>query len=143
MVDHHIDGSVLCTKRFAKLRFREGILTSWGRACAYCGQAAATLDHVRARRRGGATVQRNLVAACETCNRAKGSEEWSAWFRRQVFWAQEREQRIWAWVEGAVALHSDVGEKGGGYRGLWDGAAGEGQGHDGVVMGTGGGLAVA
>lgn len=98
MLDHHIDGSVLCTKRSAKLRFREGILDSWGWACAYCGCAAGTLDHVRARRRGGATVQRNLVAACAHCNRDKGSQEWTLWFRSQEFWDLEREKRLWEWV---------------------------------------------
>ena len=104
MLDHHIDGSLLCSKRTAKLRFRQGILDSWGGACAYCGAPAGTLDHVRARRRGGASVQRNLVAACAGCNRAKGSEEWTIWFRSQVFWDSHREQQIWWWTQGPLDL---------------------------------------
>ena len=99
MVDHHIDGSVLCSKRHAKLRFRQGILDSWGCRCAYCGGAAQTLDHVRPRCRGGHTVVRNLIAACADCNRAKGSEtDWTAWFRGQPFWNPEREADIWLWL---------------------------------------------
>jgi 5-methylcytosine-specific restriction endonuclease McrA len=97
MLDHHIDGSVLCSKRYAKLLFRESILGAWEGCCAYCGEPAATLDHVRARRRGGATVRRNLVAACASCNRDKGSQEWTLWFRRQEFWDVEREKRLWQW----------------------------------------------
>lgn len=101
MLDHHIDGSHLCSKRFAKLRFRQGILDSWGRCCAYCGQPAGTLDHVRPRCRGGHTVTQNLIAACATCNRAKGSElDWTTWFRNQEFWDPGREQRITFWLRG-------------------------------------------
>jgi len=99
MVDHHIDGSFLCSKRHAKLLFRQGILSSWGSRCAYCGGPAMTLDHVRPRCRGGHTVARNLIAACGECNRAKGSVlDWVAWFRDQPFWSPEREADIWMWV---------------------------------------------
>jgi 5-methylcytosine-specific restriction endonuclease McrA len=98
MVDHHIDGSVLCSKRCAKLRFRQGILDSWGCACAYCGAPAGTLDHVKAKRRGGPTTTNNLVAACSGCNRAKGTEDWLAWFRAQAFWEHRREDAIWEWM---------------------------------------------
>ena len=104
MLDHHIDGSLLCSKRFAKLRFRQDILNSWGECCAYCGAPAGTLDHVRARRRGGATVRRNLVAACAPCNRAKGSEDWRAWFRAQGFWDARREDAIDQWTEDTGGL---------------------------------------
>lgn len=42
--------------------------------CAYCGGFANTVDHVYPRSRGGnATSMRNLVAACSTCNAAKGA----------------------------------------------------------------------
>jgi len=101
MLDHHIDGSLLCSKRTAKLRFRQGILDSWGSSCAYCGAPAGTLDHIRARRRGGPTVPRNLVAACACCNQAKGSEDWIAWFRAQCFWEAHREDAIYEWMGAA------------------------------------------
>lgn len=98
MRDHRIEGSVLCTKREAKLRFREGILQSWRWCCAYCGAPAGTLDHVRAKRRGGPTVVANLVAACSGCNQAKGSADWVPWFRQQVFWSRAREEAIALWL---------------------------------------------
>ncbi len=100
MLDHHIDGSLLCSKRSAKLRFRQGILDSWNGACAYCGQPAGTLDHIKAKRRGGPTVTQNLVAACSVCNKGKGSEHWLAWFRAQSFWSVEREAEILLWMRG-------------------------------------------
>lgn len=98
MGDHHIDEVVLVKKRTAKHRFRTGILDSWGRCCAYCGDLAHTLDHVRPRARGGRTETWNLIAACQTCNRRKGSEDWLAWFREQEFWQWDRERRIQSWL---------------------------------------------
>lgn len=98
MGDHQIDGIYLTPKRTAKLRFRQGILDSWGGRCAYCGCEARTLDHVKARARGGHSVTRNLVAACQACNRQKGSEDWTAWFRRQPSWTQWREAEILSWL---------------------------------------------
>ena len=107
MLDHHIDGSHLCSKRSAKLRFRNGILDAWHGVCAYCGKAAGTLDHVRPRCKGGQTVTQNLVAACAACNRAKGSEiDWTSWFRGQPFWDAEREADIWLWLHPRGATFS-------------------------------------
>jgi hypothetical protein len=42
-----------------------------------------------------------LVAACATCNRAKGSEEWLVWFRAQCFWEAHREDAIYEWMGAA------------------------------------------
>jgi 5-methylcytosine-specific restriction endonuclease McrA len=61
---------------------------------------ALTLDHVTPRHRGGLTVHRNLVAACERCNRRKGSEDWREWFSRQEHHCPEREERIQRWLTG-------------------------------------------
>ena len=97
MHGHRIEGSVLLSKRLARHRFRESILEGWGRCCAYCGAAADTLDHVRARARGGETRTANLVAACAPCNRAKASADWLAWFRAQSGWSEAREARVRDW----------------------------------------------
>ncbi|MEV6599780.1 HNH endonuclease [Actinoplanes sp. NPDC051346] len=51
---------------------RAGVLTRDGRHCAYCGKAAATIDHVLPRSRGGANSWLNTVAACGRCNQRKG-----------------------------------------------------------------------
>jgi len=97
-VDHQIEGSNLIPKRNAKHQFRQQIFNAWNRECAYCGALADTLDHVKSRHKGGATVASNLVPACCNCNRKKGSEEWRNWFNRQDYWTASRELRIQDWL---------------------------------------------
>ena len=55
--------------------------------CHYCGtdmtldlgyRNTATIDHVIPRKRGGPTKDWNIVAACYTCNQAKGSKPYKA-----------------------------------------------------------------
>lgn len=98
MQDHHIDGSKLYTKRAAKLSFRKKILDHWDFTCAYCGAPADTLDHVIPRSKGGLTTSENLVACCAKCNRDKGSEEWTEWYRSKNYWCPEREADVWLWT---------------------------------------------
>lgn len=56
---------------------RRRVLALCGERCVYCGADAAqgelTVDHVEPRMRGGDRTAGNLVAACATCNTAKGS----------------------------------------------------------------------
>jgi 5-methylcytosine-specific restriction endonuclease McrA len=99
-VDHRIDGSNLVPKRSAKHQFRRQIFEAWSDLCAYCEKPADTLDHVKPRHRGGATVVCNLVPACKNCNRKKGSEDWREWFTRQDSWLIDREARIVQWLNG-------------------------------------------
>lgn len=40
--------------------------------CVYCGEPATCADHVLPKAWGGLTVERNLVAACRSCNSRKG-----------------------------------------------------------------------
>lgn len=51
---------------------RRGVLRRDGHRCGYCGKAAATIDHVLPRSRGGGDTWENLVAACVRCNNLKG-----------------------------------------------------------------------
>ncbi|BCT75025.1 HNH endonuclease [Sinomonas cyclohexanicum] len=51
---------------------RRGVLRRDAHACAYCGKAAHTVDHVLPRSRGGADSWENLVACCLRCNNVKG-----------------------------------------------------------------------
>lgn len=48
--------------------------------CCYCGKHETyrelTMDHVLPRSKGGKTSWTNIVSACKTCNRDKGSELW-------------------------------------------------------------------
>ena len=70
---------VLRLVRYVVLKFRTRT-PRWSRSmlmdrdrhkCAYCAQAAATVDHVIPRSRGGPTSWTNTVAACRSCNNRK------------------------------------------------------------------------
>jgi 5-methylcytosine-specific restriction endonuclease McrA len=98
-VDHCIDGANLIPKRSAKHRFRQQIFEAWEHQCAYCGDEADTLDHVKPRHKGGATVTTNLVPACRPCNRRKGSEEWQQWFNQQDSYLLDRELAVLRWIQ--------------------------------------------
>jgi 5-methylcytosine-specific restriction endonuclease McrA len=98
-VDHCIDGANLIPKRSAKHRFRQQIFEAWQHQCAYCGDAADTLDHVKPRHKGGATVTTNLVPACRPCNRNKGSEEWQQWFNQRDSYLLDRELAVLHWIQ--------------------------------------------
>lgn len=50
---------------------RAGVLARDDRRCGFCGGAAATIDHVLPRSRGGADTWENTVAACARCNNRK------------------------------------------------------------------------
>lgn len=105
---HGIDGTQLVSKREAKARFRKEILNDWSNACAYCGEVASTLDHVKPRHQGGQTVKSNLVAACLKCNQKKGSEDWRSWFVRQRFFCPQRAGRVDGWIGQAMPVGSSM-----------------------------------
>lgn len=64
--------SVTGTRRWRKVKAL--VLERDGYVCAYCGGPATTVDHVKPVARGGAEYDpANLVAACESCNLAKGA----------------------------------------------------------------------
>ncbi len=52
---------------------RRGVLRRDGHRCGYCGKAAATIDHVLPRSRGGVDSWENLVACCLRCNNLKSN----------------------------------------------------------------------
>lgn len=61
------------------IRFsRENVYLRDGHRCQYCGVRCGprelTLDHVVPRASGGKTTWRNVVTACASCNRRKGSD---------------------------------------------------------------------
>lgn len=74
----------------------------FGGECAYCGGTPRkgqrlTRDHLEAISKGGATNQINIVPACGSCNSSKGADEWREWFMKQLFFSQERMNRIFKW----------------------------------------------
>lgn len=82
--DHYLQELVVMTASEAKRIWRRDIKASWGNRCAYCGSDNnLTLDHVKAKTRGGRDETRNIVPACLTCNRSKGSDHWLSWWITQ------------------------------------------------------------
>jgi 5-methylcytosine-specific restriction endonuclease McrA len=84
-------------------------------ACYYCGERmsenaesarAVTLDHIIPRAHGGTYAQRNLVAACRTCNGIRGHADFEA-FRdllrgrrvtKEQLWPEYFRERYLSWV---------------------------------------------
>lgn len=56
---------------------REYLLEKWDRTCAYCGKKDVPLqiEHIHPKANGGTNRISNLTLACETCNRAKGTQD--------------------------------------------------------------------
>lgn len=63
------------------------ILERDGGACVWCGRepwrADLTLEHLLPRSRGGRSTPENLLVACRTCNRRRGSRPAGAFARQQ------------------------------------------------------------
>jgi hypothetical protein len=87
----------------AKRLWRAAIKEAWNNRCAYCGATpitnnSLTIDHVRAKSRGGQDRTSNAIPACRSCNQKKASLEWVAWFRLQPFYSIVAEWRIREWL---------------------------------------------
>lgn len=81
---------------------RRAVLRRDGHRCAYCGDRAETVDHVRPRSRGGDTSWSNLVACCSPCNSRKADHELGelGWSLRFVPREPVHQQRgLWAGPE--------------------------------------------
>jgi 5-methylcytosine-specific restriction endonuclease McrA len=70
--------SVIRLSRFVRVPYRTGVpltrralFARDGGRCAYCGNAATSVDHIVPRSRGGRHEWENVVAACSRCNRVK------------------------------------------------------------------------
>lgn len=94
------------TRREARQQWRDSIKTAWNNRCAYCGRppiddnslTELTIDHVRPKSRGGEDRTSNVIPACASCNQAKSSQEWVAWYRMQPFYSIEGELHIRQWL---------------------------------------------
>jgi hypothetical protein len=92
------------TSSEARRLWRAAIKEAWNNSCAYCGtppidNKSLTIDHVRAKSNGGEDRTANCIPACKSCNHAKGSSDWLAWYRMQPFHSLEAEMRIRHWLE--------------------------------------------
>lgn len=100
------------THKEAKKKWRQSIKDSWNNCCAYCDRppihdSSLTLDHVRAKSRGGSDLTANIVPADRKCNLSKGSTDWRSWFREQSFYEPWKELRIDHWLKTGKVLTKD------------------------------------
>jgi 5-methylcytosine-specific restriction endonuclease McrA len=100
------------THKEAKQKWKQSIKDSWQNCCAYCGKppiddSSLTLDHVKAKCKGGEDLTDNIVPADKACNISKGSEEWKTWFRKQSFYEPWKEYRIDHWLKTGVVLEPE------------------------------------
>lgn len=64
-------------------------------SCAYCGSKEnLTKEHIVPVTKGGATSKKNIIPACLSCNSAKSNKEFTAWFKKQAFFTEERFRKI-------------------------------------------------
>ena len=56
---------------------RQYLLEKWDRACSYCGSKEVPLqvEHIQAKANGGTDRVSNLCLACDSCNKAKGTQD--------------------------------------------------------------------
>lgn len=87
------------TPKLAKKRFRESIYQAWDNKCAYCEEAATSLDHIVPRFKSGCSSRHNLLPACRRCNTNKASAEMEAWYKKQAYFTEEKLNRIRNWME--------------------------------------------
>jgi hypothetical protein len=102
--------------RQAKKIWRDAIKNSWDNCCAYCGKppiddSSLTLDHVKAKCKGGEDLRTNIVPADKNCNLSKGSSDWKIWFRDQSFYEEWKEFRIHYWLKNDIVLSESTAKQ--------------------------------
>jgi 5-methylcytosine-specific restriction endonuclease McrA len=56
---------------------RQYLLEKWDRACSYCGikEVPLQIEHIQAKANGGTDRVSNLTLSCDSCNKAKGTQD--------------------------------------------------------------------
>lgn len=63
--------------------------------CAYCGmESHLEQDHFMPISREGEYTHNNIIPSCKTCNCSKGNRLFKDWYRKQIFYNKQREQKI-------------------------------------------------
>ncbi len=96
--EHYLFNLITMTSPDAKKLWRRAIKEHFNCTCVYCGNNyeidELTLDHVKAKCKGGESIASNLVPACRKCNQDKGSNDWIKWMREAYGRNYAREQLI-------------------------------------------------
>lgn len=94
--DYYLQNLITMTSAEAKRLWRRSIKEHFDCTCVYCGKtydlSNLTIDHVHPRSLGGGDL-RNLVAACQSCNQRKGSNNWLS-FMRQTFGVNRLREKL-------------------------------------------------
>lgn len=94
------------------IRRDSGVCVYCGRRCGSPGRRELELDHVIPYTDGGPTTPKNLVVACRSCNRSKGSKRGWRWTPMPaLFWVMIRKVMyllaIFCFVVSAVLFLQD------------------------------------
>lgn len=84
----------------AKRMWRKSIKEKWNHQCAYCGsEEKLTIDHVIPQVKGGTDFITNVVCCCQSCNLSKAHMEWQEWYSQQIFYSEEKKDKILEWTQ--------------------------------------------
>jgi len=63
--------------------------------CIFCGtKEKLTIEHLIPLSKGGTNEIHNLFPSCKRCNSSKHTSDWLEWYRKQIFYSIEKENRI-------------------------------------------------
>lgn len=63
--------------------------------CAYCNsEESLTQDHFIPLSKGGGYTRNNIIPACKSCNSSKGNRDFFEWYKKQMFYNLESEEKI-------------------------------------------------
>lgn len=88
----------------------EAIKKRFNNGCAYCGCGGELeQEHFVPLSKGGGYTHNNIVPACKSCNNSKYTKSFFEWYPQQVFYSQERYDKILVYIiNGGVDLKSGV-----------------------------------
>ena len=70
------------------------ILSLFDNKCAYCGGNNDEIDHIIPLARGGDNSHGNILPVCAKCNSSKIDALLDVWYPKQIFFSEERMERI-------------------------------------------------
>jgi len=67
--------------------------------CAYCGEEVKLVqEHFVALSKGGEYTINNIIPSCIRCNSSKGTKIFIEWYKKQKYYSQERELKIYEFL---------------------------------------------
>ena len=87
---------------------REYVLEKWKRTCAYCGKQDTPLEieHIVPRAKGGSDRVSNVTLACESCNKAKGTQDIDVFLKKKPDVLKRIQAQMKAPLKDAAAVNA-------------------------------------